>query len=216
MKRNKICLIGIFILLIISCKKDNDNNESETVDYGFFDLLGSSVQRFPYDGSKTEFIYIDSSGNEIKAITKPISYGATTSGHLMQYKTSTDKFFLKYHTQNLSTRLNLLNFERDINIDADVSVDARDYELIKFADVLTVWEFNNSGLVNSERIIINKRTRSENFIESAPYQDSIELNGKKFTQVYIIGEGNNSIYFNFNQGIVGFKDWENGVIYHLK
>ena len=214
MKMQFTYIIAICTFILFGCTKDNKKEES-TINFGAFKLLNTSIQQFPYNDSIREFIYTDSLNNEFTASTSGIINRFASSGHSTKYKNSEETFFLVYQSQEYLTTLSIPSLNKKITVSASAKVNADDYEAIRIADVALIYHWEQSAMKDIN-IVINERSRPGEFPDANLPTSTITIHGEIFNNVYSNENDDNTIiYFNFEKGIVGFKDKTTGISYKL-
>jgi hypothetical protein len=218
MKVNYTYIIAICTIVLFGCKKENKNEDPPTIDFGHFELLNTTIQQFPYNDSIMEFIFTDSLNNEYTASTSTIFNHFGNSGHMTKYKDSEENFFLTYHTQTYGTILTIPSLNKKITVEASVKVNADDYEAIRTADVALIHHSGqNTPMKEHVFIAVDERSRPCEFPDANLSKATLTIHGETFNNIYSNeNDGNTIIYFNFEKGIVGFKDITTGISYKLK
>lgn len=216
MKVNLIIIAVLSVLLFFGCKKDVEEVEIPTQFLGDFELLNSSIEQFPYSDSIRNFTYLDKNGNEFEGNTQAISKIIVTTKTIRYYEYSMKPYYIEYGTQKLQTILMLPDQGKTIEIKAQVSLEVKENEKPRIADILSISEIGKSALNSYVIIPIDERSREGEFTEAKFPQESIKINGNSYSNVYTIAKEKTIIFFNFEKGIVGFKDVKTEKVYSLK
>jgi len=208
--------IALCAILLFGCKKE-EVQEDQVIYVGQYPLLSSSAENFPYNDSLTEFTFTDNLNNDIKASTTAIDHHFTNTYQSANDYNSNPSLFIEYINESYRTTLSIPSLNKEIKIEAFVSVDVTDYESIKYADILKVYHTDITSSKQQMVIVLDERTRPNGFPEASVPDSSLTINGKTFTNVYSNKVDKAFIiYFNLEEGVVGFKDNTAGLIYNLK
>ena len=214
----------LFLLIISSCKTKDPINICEDEYVGEFRLLESSSISIPYSKNLNLF-FKDSIGNE-----KVFEFDFDNGGYYITdspYSTPCDansslEKYLIANTDNYHYRIYETSPSNDLRF--LISLCAIPFslgtEIVKLSDQFIVTRFleitpqtNNYDIALI--LMVNRRDLKEEEIDSFPKPiEELELQGKIFNKVYT--NIDSSLYYNYELGIIAFKDQEKNHLWVLE
>jgi hypothetical protein len=222
-------MFSLIILAFASCTDIPDFELANTIDFGQIRLADSTIKKLPYNKFPQQFIFMDSANNEYEADIRITIEIFNRFSRSYQYDNSEDQFTIMYQSQSLSTDIIIQDLDMEFTMLTSVNVYNenifdRDYNNLKLSDYTNISVSTPLLPLSGDVSITAHRRGIENDIpETVPPMESFTINGKEYKDVYT-NEGtafgtlfdNTLIYFNYEHGIIAFKDKVSGTTYFLK
>lgn len=234
MKANYLLILLIFSVLFFSCdKSDTDELEEEIeetrvcpeeFDMGTFTMLKSSKDLFPYSESDSIVVFKDSLGNEIMGeISEFVSSFSSVFSHNVTCLESTNETF-KVKSRN--EYLRKIIFFHDINLKFEVRYRVAT-NLKKYTDnlVFDMARISAMQIVSDDPdfanpipllvVLINERNSLEILYNPVAPTPLYSIHSIEYNEVFTNTSGVDviEIYYNFEKGLIGFKEKSTGILY---
>ncbi len=212
-KTNLATLLVAFIIIFLSnCIKDNNNTTGELL--GTIDLTSTELSYLPYHIAD-HVSFSDASGDTIT-----LTINEYNSYYITLYKDGrTDIPTDYYEVETKQIKLELLNkafviLQLSAPLPPYVSVQHQGKSLLKAVVMIHTDSTNSQAIYNEFQAYLDSNDFHYNqFGESIPFHQSIELNGKIFDSVHELKEKlynqNNDyplkVYYSNTKGIVGIE-----------
>ena len=209
-----MCTITLF-----GCTKENE--DPKTIDLGLLEFSSTTVKNHQYTES-VGLIFVDDSSNEIATTTSAGVSAFSGYSHLKNIKNSEEMFYLNYRLRSMFSALTVPDINKVFHIRTYVEADDADYESVRIADLISITYDNLQpqsvkGFYPDIFIVADERLRVGDFPNADQSTPVFTINGKTFTDVYSNEDDDTFVvYFNFEKGIVAFKDKITGISYALK
>jgi hypothetical protein len=222
-------MFSLIILAFASCTDIPDFELANTIDFGQIRMADSTIKKIPYLNPNEQFTFMDSASNQFVADIKIISERFKRSSRSYPYDNSEERITIQYQEQELSTTINIDELDIEFTLLTQVHVYQENifnanYEDLKLSDFANVSASTPIlPLSGDVSITAHRRGMESDIPETVPPLSSYIINGKEYKNVYTnkgtaneVLFDNTVIYFNFEFGIIAFKDKVSGITYFLK
>ena len=218
--KSKLLYLSL-LLIFASCKKGKLHDCPQSLNLGTFDMLESSLERYPYETGNEKVIFSDSLGNEVEGSLTFFSQSYLTFSANVECIDNRDSSIrvsfeaeskeVKIYFESLDLRF-LVLFSIEMNYDKYDNPEYADRAMTRLINKELTTEFPTIP------IVLNQRTSTEDLTHWSSPVDEIIINSKRFESVYTTNTGTDimEIYFNLEHGLIGFEDMTTGIMYSFE